>query len=156
MGGSNSDAVTPVRALSGLSRTVCSTRLAIVSGCLVLMLPSGSWALDPRTSIAQYATDRLQAADGLPQATVGAITQTRDGYIWMATEEGVARFDGIRLAVFDNSNSKLALNYISNVQSSRDGSLWIRTADTLYRYRDGDVSQACAARSVGLDYTPIL
>jgi len=37
---------------------------------------------------------------GLPQNTVNAIVQTRDGYMWLATREGLARFDGLRFTVF--------------------------------------------------------
>jgi hypothetical protein len=42
----------------------------------------------------------------LPQNTVRSIAQTRDGYLWFATEEGLARFDGARFTVFDRSNPK--------------------------------------------------
>jgi ligand-binding sensor domain-containing protein len=41
----------------------------------------------------------------LPQNTVFAIAQTRDGYVWLATQEGLVRFDGIRFTVFDKRNT---------------------------------------------------
>jgi signal transduction histidine kinase/ligand-binding sensor domain-containing protein/DNA-binding response OmpR family regulator len=115
-----------------------------------------SAALDPRTLISQYASDHWRTRDGLPQASVGAIAQTPDGYIWLATEEGLVRFDGVRFTVFDTTNSALTDNYISGLNSGRDGSLWVRTPDTLYRYRAGTLVALCAGSSIGLDAAPVL
>ena len=89
--------------------------------CLLLVAPSTSWALNPRTLISQYTTDHWRTEDGLPQASVGAIAQTADGYIWLATEEGLVRFDGVRFTVFDTTNSALTDNYISSLLAGRDG-----------------------------------
>jgi ligand-binding sensor domain-containing protein len=124
--------------------------------CVILLWPAASWALNPRTFISQYAADHRQTKDGLPQASVGAIAQTEDGYIWLATEEGLVRFDGVRFRVFDTTNSALTDNSISSLRAGRDGSLWIRTADTLYRYDAGMIHSICTGRSVGLSFTPIL
>jgi hypothetical protein len=52
--------------------------------------PDRSSALNPRTLISQYTADHWSAKDGLPQASVGAIAETTDGYIWLATEEGLS------------------------------------------------------------------
>ena len=122
----------------------------------MLALPAASLALDPRTLLSQYAFDQWGTGDGLPQASVGAVAQTTDGYIWMATEEGLVRFDGVRFTIFDTTNSALADNYISGLHAGRDGSLWIRTNDTLYRSTAGGIRPVCSGRSVGLDFTPIL
>src|SRR3954468_7924415 len=130
----------------------CSAAVAV----LLLLTPSRSWALDPLTLISQYAADYWRTADGLPQASVGAIAQTADGYMWLATEEGLVRFDGVRFTVFDTTNSALTDNYISSLRAGRDGSLWIRTPASLYRYRAGRISAVCSGRSIGLDFTPIL
>jgi signal transduction histidine kinase/ligand-binding sensor domain-containing protein/DNA-binding response OmpR family regulator len=131
-------------------------RSAALTVCILLARPSTSWALNPLTLIAQYAADYWRPADGLPQASVGAIAQTADGYIWMATEEGLVRFDGVRFTILDTTNSALLDNYISNLRAGRDGSLWIRTATAMYRYRAGQVRPVCSRPSIGLDFTPIL
>jgi signal transduction histidine kinase/CheY-like chemotaxis protein/ligand-binding sensor domain-containing protein len=122
----------------------------------MLALPAESLALDPSTLLSQYAFDQWSTGDGLPQATVGAIAQTTDGYIWLATEEGLVRFDGVRFAVFDTTNSALADNYISSLRAGRDGSLWIRTNAMLYRSSAGNIRTVCSGLSIGLDFTPIL
>jgi signal transduction histidine kinase/CheY-like chemotaxis protein/ligand-binding sensor domain-containing protein len=124
--------------------------------CVLLSWPSRALALNPQTLISQYATDHWQTADGLPQASVAAIAQTLDGYIWLATEEGLVRFDGVRFTVFDTTNSTLTDNSIANLLAGRDGSLWIRTAENLYRYRAGQIRPVCSGRSIGLDFTPML
>src|SRR3989441_4109434 len=58
----------------------------------------------PRSS-APYIIDVKETEDGLPQNSVIAITQTRDGYLWLGTLYGLVRFDGIRFTVFDESNT---------------------------------------------------
>src|SRR5215210_1830658 len=144
------------RAVSLAAGWTWLTRSACLTVCFLLALPLPSAALDPRTLISQYASDHWQTRDGLPQASVSAFAQTSDGYMWLATEEGLVRFDGVHFTVFDTTNSALIDNYISGVSAARDGSLWVRTAETLYRYRKGTLQAICTGRSIGLDATPIL
>src|SRR3989442_10453423 len=54
---------------------------------------------------APYIIDERETEDGLPQNSVIAITQTRDGYLWLGTLNGLVRFDGIRFTIFDESNT---------------------------------------------------
>lgn len=87
-----------------------------------------------------YLTDVRQAEDGLPQNTVTCITQTRDGYLWLGTLNGVARFDGVRFVVFGAHNTpELKSNRILALLEDRQGGLWIGTegggAARLYRGR---------------------
>ncbi len=69
-----------------------------------------------------------QDRDGLPQNTVQAIVQTRDGYLWLGTEDGLARFDGVKFTVFNRNNTpEVKNNYITALFESADGTLWIGT-----------------------------
>src|SRR5690606_22338225 len=52
-------------------------------------------ALDPSKALTQYQFDRWTEDDGLPQLSVSTILQTRDGFLWLGTQEGLARFDGL-------------------------------------------------------------
>lgn len=64
--------------------------------------------------------------DGLPQDNVVNVAQTRDGYLWVATVDGLARFDGVRFKVFNKSNTpELPSNRIFGMFGDKDGRLWI-------------------------------
>ena len=87
---------------------------------------------------AQYRFDQWTADNGLPQNSVTAIAQTSDGYLWLTTNDGLVRFDGVRFTVFNKGNSpNLPSNRLRNMLA--DGNdLWILTEeDKLVRFRDG-------------------
>ena len=66
--------------------------------------------------------------DGLPVSSIGAIGQTPDGYLWLATHEGVVRFDGVRFTTFDTSNTPaIKSNNVQTLLVDRAGALWIGT-----------------------------
>jgi signal transduction histidine kinase/ligand-binding sensor domain-containing protein len=76
--------------------------------------------------------------NGLPQNTVQAIAQTRDGFLWLGTEAGLVRFDGASFQLFDRTTDpRLPGNDIRCLLESSDGSLWIGTSDGLARWKDG-------------------
>ncbi len=92
--------------------------------------------LDPRKPIAHYSHQVWHTAEGLPQDSVRAIAQTRDGYLWVGTQAGLARFDGEHFTVFDPSNSPLKHGHVLVLCAASDGSLWIGMGDSdgLYRW----------------------
>jgi len=88
---------------------------------------------------AQYRFDVWTTENGLPQNIVRAIAQTPDGYLWLATFNGLARFDGVRFTVFDKSNTPgIGSNRFSFMCEDRTGDLWL-TAEggQLTRYHQG-------------------
>src|SRR5258707_14892359 len=109
--------------------------------CLLLLLSfacSQAMALDPARDLFQFSQQIWLTENGLPQNTIHSITQGKDGYIWIATEEGLARFDGIKFTVFDRQNTpQLPSNNIRVLLEDRRGDLWIGTADGLAQMRDG-------------------
>jgi ligand-binding sensor domain-containing protein/signal transduction histidine kinase len=79
-------------------------------------------------AFAGYTRHVWQASDGLPEQTVQAFAQTRDGYLWIGTSGGLVRFDGVHFTVFDRQNTPaLHENSIFCLMVSRDGTLWIGT-----------------------------
>jgi signal transduction histidine kinase/ligand-binding sensor domain-containing protein len=79
--------------------------------------------------------------NGLPQNTIQALLQTRDGFIWFGTEVGLVRFDGNGFVVFDrNSSPALPGSDIRCLRESSDGALWIGTSEGLTRWKDGAVT----------------
>jgi ligand-binding sensor domain-containing protein/signal transduction histidine kinase len=109
-------------------------------GAVVLLaacLASGAFALDPRKSLTQYSRTIWTQERGLPQDTIRAITQTKDGYLWLGTDEGLARFDGYEFVVFNKSHGDLPDNSITALAAANDGALWIGTSNGLTEYREG-------------------
>ncbi|MGC1521523.1 MAG: two-component regulator propeller domain-containing protein, partial [Steroidobacteraceae bacterium] len=85
-------------------------------------------ALEPSLEPSQYVLDNWQIPEGLPQTSVQAIARTPDGYLWVGTQEGLARFDGVRFTVFDNGNEPaLPSKYITVLFVDRSGRLWVGT-----------------------------
>lgn len=75
---------------------------------------------------AQYRFDSWTTDDGLPQNSVLSITQTRDGYLWFTTFDGLVRFDGVKFTVFDKSNTKgIDSNRFTTLLEDVAGTLWI-------------------------------
>src|SRR5262249_39226325 len=66
-----------------------------------------------------------------------AITQTADGYLWIGTQNGLFRFDGVRFMPWVPANGKLASSGIFSLLGGTDGSLWIGTGANLARLKDG-------------------
>jgi signal transduction histidine kinase/ligand-binding sensor domain-containing protein len=88
---------------------------------------------------AQYFFDKWDTNNGLPQNTVGAIRQTRDGYLWLATLDGLVRFDGVKFKVFTVGNSEgLNNNRFRLLHETPDGALWIGSEELgIVRYQNG-------------------
>jgi signal transduction histidine kinase/streptogramin lyase len=94
-------------------------------------------ALDPHKSPTQYSLTVWTQEHGLPQDTIRAIAQTADGYLWLGTDEGLARFDGYEFTIFNKANGDLPANSITALAAAADGSLWVGTSSGLTQYRDG-------------------
>jgi len=74
--------------------------------------------------------------DGLPHNSVNAILQTRDGYLWLATSDGLARFDGVHFTVFGLQEGLPSLRTLALLED-RDGALWIGTGRGVCRLQNG-------------------
>jgi len=76
--------------------------------------------------------------NGLPHNSITAIKQTHDGYLWLATPDGLARFDGMRFTVFNTTNSKgIRNNRVTCFFEDEEGALWIGTEEGITCYREG-------------------
>jgi signal transduction histidine kinase/ligand-binding sensor domain-containing protein/DNA-binding response OmpR family regulator len=96
--------------------------------CAIFFTISSLMALDPKKAITQYKRDTWHIERGLAQRSVLAICQTRDGYIWLGTLDGLVRFDGIRFRTFNKKNTEeLKSNQIKTLLEDQQGNLWIGT-----------------------------
>ena len=111
---------------------------AALAAAMLALYPCAALALDPHRSLRQYVHRVWQTEHGLPQNTVFAIAQTADGYLWVGTQEGLGRFDGVRFTVFDPTNTPaLAGNTLVALRADRQGALWIATENGLVRHQAG-------------------
>src|SRR5262245_4295475 len=77
--------------------------------CLLILLSMGSfvesaYAIDPNRAMSQYLRERWGPENGFPKGPVYAITQTNDGYLWVATQSGLIRFDGVNFRLMAGVN----------------------------------------------------
>jgi ligand-binding sensor domain-containing protein/signal transduction histidine kinase len=122
----------------GSSRRPTNQRAPAVLILCLALIPSVSQALDPSKAVTQYVHRSWGTEDGLPQISAMALAQTPDGYLWIATQNGLARFDGVRFSVFDQSNTpQLGDNTITALRADRTGTLWIGTAAGVTAWRGG-------------------
>lgn len=121
---------------SPLARVLGAGAIGLI-GLLVLSTAS-AYALEPSSMVAHYGYDQWDSDSGLPQNSVETILQTRDGYIWLGTEEGLVRFDGVHFQIFDTRNTNvLGDDFIQALCQTRDGDLWIGTLNGLSRFHAG-------------------
>lgn len=108
---------------------ITAVRPHLLLAALSLSLPLLSMAaLNPNEAITQYMQDVWGTSAGLPHNSADAIAQTKDGYLWIGTEEGLARFDGSRFVIFDTRNTPaLHSNHISALLADSHLNLWIGT-----------------------------
>jgi ligand-binding sensor domain-containing protein len=107
-------------------------------GVLLIVTGNCALALDPTLQPSQYVLDTWQTPEGLPQNSAKALARTPDGYLWIGTEEGLARFDGVRFTVFDHSNEPaIPSKNIRVLLVDHAGRLWIGTQDGLAVFENG-------------------
>jgi len=108
--------------------------------CLSILLATGACAfgLDPSLDISQYAHTAWKVREGFIRGTIFAIAQTPDGYLWLGTESGLARFDGVQAVPWQPPNGEqLPSNFVQELLVARDGTLWIGTDKGLASWKDG-------------------
>ncbi len=105
-------------------------------------------ALDPSRPLDLYSLDVWR--DGLPQYTVRTLVQTRDGYLWFGTFEGLVRFNGLEFEVFDPQNTPAMTNArVRALCEDREGALWIGTeAGDVIRYAGGAFTRVAQTKQV--------
>jgi len=125
--------------------------LSAAIGCLVFATRF-VLADSPATTFPHDLTFRAwNKQQGLPDNSVTSVLQTRDGYLWVGTSAGLARFDGVRFAVISPQNLKSnATICVTALCEDSTGKLWIGTQDNgLFCYQDGTVSLCSQRDSFG-------
>jgi signal transduction histidine kinase/CheY-like chemotaxis protein/ligand-binding sensor domain-containing protein len=104
-------------------------RVIVVAWLAIGLMPRPAMALTPGKTPSQYVLDSWEIDKGLPQNSPMSLAQTADGYLWVGTQEGLARFDGVRFVVFDRHTvPQFGSNIITALLADRQGRLWIGTS----------------------------
>ena len=114
------------------SRTHAMISLATLLACCAC-----TFALDPSLDVSQYAHTSWKVRDGFARGYINPIAQTPDGFLWIGTEFGLVRFDGVEPVPWQPpDNQRLPPGNIFSLLVSRDGTLWIG-AKGLASWRNG-------------------
>ena len=112
-----------------------------MSAVLVALCPRGL-ALDPTLDVGQYAHTEWKIRDGFPKGYISSIAQTPDGYLWLGSEFGLVRFDGVRGVEWQPPTGQhLPSSNIFSLLATRDGTLWIGTLKGLASWKDGKLTR---------------
>src|SRR6202158_6323494 len=97
-------------------------RRAVVALGILLACSTCAAALDPSLDISQYAHSAWKIREGFSKGRITSIAQTPDGYLWLGTEFGLLRFDGVRNVLWDQiAVEHLPSNYVRNLRPPQCG-----------------------------------
>src|SRR5215471_18719979 len=105
---------------------------------LFFFIASSVWAVNPNKQIFEYAHSHWTTQDGTLGGSPVVVTQTSDGFLWIGTNVGLVRFDGVHFASWRPAiGERLPDPRIFSLWGSRDGSLWIGTGYSVSHWRAG-------------------
>src|SRR5271170_6669539 len=112
---------------------------SVLVGLALVCSAYSARAIDPNRAISQYMQDRWGSEKGFTGGSVTAIAQTADGYLWIGTEKGLIRFDGLNFRLFPQAiPSSLPIGPVQGLLADSEGNLWILLQTTrILRYHDG-------------------
>ena len=128
-------------------------RLLPAAGLLLLIMlsmPNTAFGLDPNRKLTQYVHRIWQFQQGLPQGGILQIFQTRQGYLWLATQTGLVRFDGVRFQQVEDVIPGAPANaWIRAATEDQRGNLWLGTNESgLFRVGSDGVDQYTTAQGL--------
>jgi ligand-binding sensor domain-containing protein/signal transduction histidine kinase len=105
----------------------CGWKWALALG--LLFVPLSVYALDPDKSVFQFNCQNWTRQTGLPADKVSTITQTKDGYIWLGTQNGLFRFDGLEFTAMHIDLPQAPTQEIRKLCRAKDGGLWFAISE---------------------------
>ena len=116
-------------------------RSAVIAAGVLLVCRAHAFALNSSLDVSQYAHTSWKISEGFSKGFIRSMAQTADGYLWLGTEFGLLRFDGVRAVPWEPpAGQHLPSSDIRSVQGARDGRLWIGTFDGLASWKDGKLT----------------
>src|SRR5467141_3337446 len=131
----------PIVSLTSKTAKLDAPRLLLFCFLLFFLSISPVGALDTTKQISQYGHTAWRIEEGVFAGTPNVIAQTADGYLWIGTQAGLMRFDGVRFVSWrPPEGNELPSSRINSLLGGRDGSLWIGTSMGLARWRNGSLT----------------
>jgi signal transduction histidine kinase/ligand-binding sensor domain-containing protein len=117
-------------------------RSAVIAGCMLLVCRADAFALNSGLDVSQYAHASWKVGEGFSEGTIHSIAQTADGFLWLGTEFGLQRFDGVRAVRWEPPpGQRLPSSDIRSLHGGRDGRLWIGTFRGLASWKDRELTR---------------
>jgi PAS domain S-box-containing protein len=136
----------PKRGREGIKMYACmgrafrQRRVTIAVGFLLAWCPC-VFALAPSLDASQYTHTAWKVREGFSTGVIFSIAQTPDGYLWLGTEFGLLRFDGVRITTWQPpAGEQLPSSDVRTLRVARDGRLWIGTSLGLASWKDGQLT----------------
>ena len=135
-------------ALGMMRAWVWRTRFLTVALLMIVLLAlcPGAFALNPSLDASQYAHTAWRTREGFPNSQITSFAQTSDGYLWLGTDLGLLRYDGVKAVLWQSPGQALPDTFIRSLLVARDGVLWI--------YAYGQVFEQELAKGESIDIEP--
>src|ERR1700746_2578912 len=115
---------------------------ALCAAGMLLACCSCAFALNPSLDISQYSHTAWKIRDGFVKGEIISVAQAPDGYLWLGTESGLYRFDGVRAVPWQPlGNQQLPSDRIFSLLIARNGALWIGTTKGLASWQAGKLTR---------------
>jgi len=116
-------------------------RRTIIAAAILLKCCSCAFALNPTLDVSQYAHTAWKVSEGFCKGVIFSMAQTADGYLWIGTDSGLFRFDGVRSVQWQPpAGDQLPSSEIRSLLGARDGRLWIGTVKGLASWKEGKLA----------------
>src|SRR6201996_5015781 len=114
--------------------------MSAIAGFAVLWFAASASALDPTRTVSQYLYDSWRTERGLPGGSITAMAQTPDGYLWIGTDKGLVRFDGLSFHQIEQAYpNPILIGPVRTLLVDASGNLWILLQNTqVFRYQNGN------------------
>src|SRR5579872_6996792 len=106
---------------------------------IALLLAGSAFGLDPNRKLTQYVHRIWQTQQGLVESSIDSVIQSQDGYLWLGTQAGLVRFDGVRFTPIESIYPSAPTNiWVRGLLQDSHGALWIGTNESgVYRMENG-------------------
>ena len=125
---------------------------------ILLLAGVSAFGLDSSRKLTQYVHRIWQTQQGLAESTVYSIIQTHDGYLWLGTQAGLVRFDGVRFTPVESIYATAPTNiWVRDLLQDSEGALWIATNESgVYRMENGSFTHFSQKDGLPADSTSSL